>query len=46
MGWGDCPSGCIDEHLWRYAVQPDGAIRLLAEMGDPIPPDGVPADGS
>jgi hypothetical protein len=46
MGWGDCPSGCIDEHRWRYAVQPDGAIQLLGESGDPVPPDGVPADGS
>src|SRR5687767_7597070 len=22
IGWGDCPAGCVDEHVWHYAVAP------------------------
>lgn len=42
MGWGDCPSGCIERHTWTYAVAPDGAVTLLSEGGDPIPADVLP----
>lgn len=35
-GWGDCPSGCIDEHFWTYAVA-DGKVQLVGESGDPLP---------
>jgi carboxypeptidase family protein len=48
MGWGDCPSGCIEKHTWTYAVAPDGTVTLLTEGGDPIPDDLLPgpsADG-
>ena len=29
VGWGDCESGCIDEHSWVYAIGPDGTSRRL-----------------
>ena len=37
VGWGDCPSGCIDRHRWTYAVSRDGAVTLLDESGSPVP---------
>jgi hypothetical protein len=49
VGWGDCPSGCIDEHTWVYAVAPDGSVTLQSEKGTDVPPDAWPAsaaDGS
>jgi hypothetical protein len=45
VGWGDCPSGCIDEHTWVYAVAPDGTVTLQSEEGDPLPSDALPAPG-
>jgi len=45
VGWGDCPSGCIDRHSWTYAVSRDGAVTLTDESGSPVP-SGLPgADG-
>ena len=40
IGSGDCPSGCIDEHRWTYAVVPDGTVTVLAQDGGPVP-DGA-----
>ena len=48
VGWGDCPSGCIEHHTWTYAVASDGTVTLLSEGGDEVPPDALPsqpADG-
>jgi hypothetical protein len=42
MGWGDCPSGCIEHHTWTYEVSPDGEIKLIGQSGDPVPPGGIP----
>ena len=39
VGWGDCPAGCIDEHVWTYEVRNDGAAVLVKETGDRIPPE-------
>ena len=39
IGWGDCPSGCISEHRWTYAVAPNGEVILVEESGVPIPTD-------
>jgi ABC-type transport system substrate-binding protein len=39
VGWGDCPSGCIDSHVWDFEVSADGQVTLLGESGDPIPSD-------
>jgi hypothetical protein len=41
MGWGDCPAGCIDHHVWTYEVSDDGEITLIGESGDPVPPGGI-----
>ncbi len=45
VGWGDCPAGCINEHRWTYAVQPDGSVVPQAETGDPVPPEAWPSPG-
>ena len=42
IGWGDCQAGCIDEHLWSYAIGPQGEVTLLSEMGPPVPPEAWP----
>ena len=48
-GWGDCPSGCIEEHRWRYTVDRAGRISLRDESGEPVPagvrPPAVEGDG-
>ena len=44
VGWGDCPSGCIDRHHWTFSVTRDGAVTLLSESGPSLPP-GVPGSG-
>ena len=41
-GWGDCPSGCIDNHEWVYNVSPTGEVTLHDESGDPVPAGGIP----
>lgn len=46
VGWGDCPSGCIEEHTWMYAVAPDGTVRLQSESGTDMPSDALPAPGT
>src|SRR5438552_4554173 len=37
IGWGDCPAGCINEHLWTYAVTRAGQVTPTGERGDPLP---------
>jgi len=41
VGWGDCPSGCIDRHAWTFAVTRDGAVTLVEDRGSPVP-SGMP----
>jgi len=36
IGWGDCPAGCIYEHVWTYRVDADGTVTLQSETGDPL----------
>jgi hypothetical protein len=43
IGWGDCESGCIDEHTWSLAVAPDGAVTVLSETGPSVPADAWPS---
>jgi hypothetical protein len=45
VGWGDCPSGCINEHRWAYRVDHDRTITLLDEFGD-SPVEAPPQTGS
>ena len=45
VGWGDCPSGCIDKHTWQYAVAPDGTVTLQSESGPEPPADAFPTSG-
>lgn len=39
IGWGDCPSGCIDEHVWTYEVTTAGEVTLRSEEGPEVPAD-------
>ena len=39
IGWGDCPAGCIQRHVWTFEVAPDGTVNLKSETGDPVPSD-------
>jgi len=43
IGWGDCPAGCIHEHVWHYAVAPDGAVSVVSETGPAVPDDAWPS---
>lgn len=43
VGWGDCESGCIDEHGWVFAVAPDRTVSIVSETGPPVPPDVWPS---
>ena len=42
IGWGDCPAGCINRHVWVYSVSADGQVELIEESGDPIPDGSLP----
>jgi hypothetical protein len=42
MGWGDCPAGCTEKHVWTFSVTPAGEVGLIGETGDPIPAGGIP----
>ena len=42
IGWGDCPAGCIERHIWTFDVDATGGVNLVGETGDPVP-SGVPA---
>ena len=37
IGWGDCPSGCIDRHDWTFSVTTAGVLTLVSEQGPPVP---------
>jgi hypothetical protein len=43
IGWGDCQAGCIDEHVWHYAVAPDGAVSIVSEEGGGVPDEAWPS---
>jgi hypothetical protein len=37
IGWGDCPAGCINRHVWTFEVAPEGQVKLVSETGDAVP---------
>jgi len=37
IGWGDCPAGCIERHVWTYDVDASGGLTPVSETGDPVP---------
>ena len=39
LGWGDCPAGCIERHVWTFEVDANGGVKLISETGDPVPSD-------
>ena len=41
VGWGDCPAGCIDEHIWTYEVGVDGSVTFVTQSGPALPSDVV-----
>jgi len=34
-GWGDCPSGCMEEHLWKFYVT-ESTVTFMQHEGNPI----------
>ena len=36
LQWGDCPSGCIDGHWWRFRVADDGGVEFAGSGGTPV----------
>jgi hypothetical protein len=40
--WGDCPSGCIYQHIWVFRVTGE-TVELLEEYGTPLPVKVVPS---
>jgi hypothetical protein len=39
IGWGDCPAGCIQRHVWTFDVDATGGLKLMSESGDEVPAD-------
>ena len=39
IGWGDCPAGCIERHVWTFDVDANGGLTLVSESGDEVPTD-------
>jgi len=39
VGWGDCPAGCIERHVWTFDVDASGSLKLVSETGNPVPSD-------
>ena len=37
IGWGDCPAGCINHHVWQFAVSSAGAVSLVGQSGATLP---------
>ena len=38
IGWGDCPSGCIERRTWVYSVSASGVVELVSVSGADGPP--------
>lgn len=36
LGWGDCPSGCINNHYWEFNVIRYSIVTLIREYGTPL----------
>lgn len=36
-GWGDCQSGCINNHFWQFSVdQSTNEVKIIKEYGSPL----------
>ncbi len=35
-GFGDCPSGCIGRHFWKFRIYYSGVVHFIGESGTPI----------
>ncbi|MBK0403710.1 T9SS type A sorting domain-containing protein [Adhaeribacter sp. BT258] len=34
LGWGDCPSGCINRRFWKFKVYYDCTVEFVGSYGD------------
>lgn len=41
IGWGDCMSGCISRHFWKFNVYFDCSVEFVENYGDPLQPTGI-----
>lgn len=37
VGWGDCPAGCIERHVWTFRVTAGGSASYEGSSGPAIP---------
>ena len=37
LGWGDCETGCMNNHYWEISVDENNIVKLFNEYGDPLP---------
>lgn len=44
VGWGDCPAGCINEHVFEVDIDPSLAVFAVTERGDPLPAGLLPGN--
>jgi len=44
VGWGDCPSGCIERRFWHFTVFLDCSVRFDSSYGDPLSGNKVVAE--
>jgi hypothetical protein len=42
INWGDCPSGCINYHLWKYKVDFNCNVEFLGEFDHIYSPESYP----
>lgn len=40
-GWGDCPSGCMSRHYWKFKVLPNCEVEFISSHGDIIPATSI-----
>ena len=36
LKWGDCPSGCIYRHFWRFNINENGGVDFAGSGGDSL----------
>jgi hypothetical protein len=41
VGWGDCMAGCIATRQWTFDVARTGALTVVEESGEPLPPEVI-----
>ncbi|UTW60817.1 T9SS type A sorting domain-containing protein [bacterium SCSIO 12741] len=43
IGWGDCPSGCINRRFWKFKVYYDCSVEFCGSYGDVLSSPSLPS---